>query len=193
MGTSQNLGFTLENQISQSCYWQQSRWREWEGGLSLGPCSVPLPSLLRAEAPQATGTAWGVGQHWPALPLAALPRAPLSFPCAPSPSPTSSLGGRVLRIDGLPPGKWRQTPNPCVLEGGRINEPLRVVSGLELISVRAPRLRLGRPTAERKAASYKALVVLPCVWPVRFCLRSSVPSGAGHTLSSSQESDCWQL
>lgn len=83
---------------------------------------------------------------------------------------------------------------PVFLEERRINEPLRVVFGLELISVPAPLLRLGQPTAERKAGGYKALVVLPRMCdPVRFCLRSFVPSGAGHTLSSSQESDGLQL
>lgn len=50
---------------------------------------------------------------------------------------------------------------PVFLEERRINEPLRVVFGLELISVPAPLLRLGQPTAERKAGGYKALVVLP--------------------------------
>lgn len=52
---------------------------------------------------------------------------------------------------------------PVFLKERRINEPLRVVSGLELISVPARLGRLGRRTAKGKAGSYKALVMLPCV------------------------------
>ena len=49
------------------------------------------------------------------LPLAALPGAPLSFPWSRLPPHLPSE--RILQTDGLSPGRRRQTPDPCVLEG----------------------------------------------------------------------------
>lgn len=110
----------------------------------------------------------------------------------------------------MPPSPTRASPvkefcrlMDCPLEGGgrpqipaflkerRINEPLRVVSGLELIPVPAP-AGDDPPPGDRQAAT-ELWSCCPVCDLSGFVCDPFVPSGAGHTLSSSQESDCLQL
>lgn len=125
--------------------------------MGLWPC-IPSSAHSRGPArPRALRVGTGVTVDQP-LPLLFLEFF-LLFSEPLSPSPTSPMGGFCRLMDYHLEGGGR--PQIPVFLKERINEPLRFVSGLALISVPAL-LRLGRPSAERKAGDYKALVVLPC-------------------------------
>lgn len=114
-----------ENHISQSHYPQQLR-REWKwepksSRLAPGSVESVLPGAEALDRHtlhlRATGPVWRVGQQltcsWLWLPflepLVPSPESPFSCP--------HFSNERILQIDELSPGRWRQTPDPCVLKG----------------------------------------------------------------------------
>lgn len=111
----------------------------------------------------------------------------LLFLISPSPTPTSPMKVfcRLMNLEG------GGRPQVSVFMQERINEPLGVVYGLELFSVSA-QAGDGLPPGGRRAAT-KLWSCCPVCDLSGFVCDPFVPSGAGHTLRSSQESDCLQL
>lgn len=81
---------------------------------------------------------------------------------------------------------------PVFLKERRINELLRVVSGLVSLILVPARAGDGLLPRDRQAAT-KLWSCCPMCDLSGFVCDSFLPNGAGHTLSSSQESDCLQL
>lgn len=173
---------------------KREQWRP--AGFSLSPL-LCNPSYAQSSGPQSD-------THYTAGPLELYWRWAKSWPD--SASGCSSWTPSFSWFPHLPPvpPRWRDFADWWTVTWNVEADPKSPCSWRREGLMRPSELSLGwsssrcllwpgRPTTKRKTGSCKALVMLPCVWPVRFCLWSFVPSATGHMRSSSREFDCLQL